>query len=544
MVGEPSQHGIVGGRGRSRRRVSRRVCRAVPDGVTVNQRQGIGARCIDDITISGILNRSATGSIREIVSAGHGRSRPEPVVMRIPRPRSLRRDRSAEGLGRCSTAAFTREREPCRFAVKLYGVIPGIVRCEKFRRPSQRHVRRDVAARRVRTSDDVVTRNGISVAFRPALISPIGGLRDVERRSDRNRRGREPISVSLAHLPCLTVDFTCQFTIRTGQLIPINNLNRGTGRKRLGQHHEGRCGERDGLIGGAVNRDRKGLGKVRRSAVGVPRVGSQRVGRRAIDAFEGDFRDAAGQHVAARGEPHGGERVGEGQGNGSRGIAGHCGSCGDEQVLLVGYSPRNRIGEGRSTGLRPLGEPDAVALIGRVGEEADVATGTGPVIGCRPRGGFRNLDIVHIIRQAGSLVPTARENVCQHAERIVHRRRPDGCGTGLQPVAGLCILVLGGDTFGYRSVQEQRVGRILPLQGENSGMQPLIGRILGCTGLHCGFPTVRRGYLETQRTTRCGTLQGLLRAGRRKQRCGRNEEQQMSCRNQFHIVRLFNLFQL
>ncbi|MFK2050494.1 hypothetical protein ACIXHL_22070 [Bacteroides fragilis] len=48
-----------------------------------------------------------------------------------------------------------------------------------------------------------------------------------------------------------------------------------------------------------------------------------------------------------------------------------------------------------------------------------------------------DLDIVHVIRQAGILVPGTRIHGSHHAERIVKVVRSDEQATGLQAVASL-----------------------------------------------------------------------------------------------------------
>ena len=117
-----------------------------------------------------------------------------------------------------------------------------------------------------------------------------------------------------------------------------------------------------------------------------------------VNALECDFRNAPGHHVVARGEAYGSECVSETQWSRRSGIAGHPGGSSDQQILLVGDGCRDRVGDRRSTGRRLIRNDDPLAAVGRVSEETDVASGAWPVIGGRPGGYFRHLDIVHIIR--------------------------------------------------------------------------------------------------------------------------------------------------
>ena len=114
-----------------------------------------------------------------------------------------------------------------------------------------------------------------------------------------------------------------------------------------------------------------------------------------VNALERDFRNAPGHHIVARSEAYGSERVSETQRSRRSGIAGHPGGSSDQQILLVGDGCRDRIGDRRSTGRRLIRKNDPLAAIGRVSEETDVASGTGPVIGGRPGRCFGHLDIVH-----------------------------------------------------------------------------------------------------------------------------------------------------
>ena len=169
---------------------------------------------------------------------------------------------------------------------------------------------------------------------------------------------------------------------------------------------------------------------------------------RTVNALECNFRNASGQHIVTRGEAYRSKRMNESQRSRRGGIARHCGAGGNEQILLVGDSRRNRIGDRRSTGLRLVRKNDSLSVVRSVGKEADMPPATRPTIGGRPARSFRNLDIVHIIRQAGGLVPGSRVNGCQHAERIVESSGLDGGGSGYRLLAirtyGTCFFCQEG----------------------------------------------------------------------------------------------------
>ena len=223
-----------------------------------------------------------------------------------------------------------------------------------------------------------------------------------------------------------------------------------------------------------------------------------------VNALERDFRNAPGHHIVARSEAYGSERGSETQRSRRSGIAGHPGGSSDQQILLVGDGCRDRIGDRRSTGRRLIRKNDPLAAIGRVSEETDVASGTGPVIGGRPGRCFGHLDIVHIIRQAGILAPSPRINRSQYAERIVKGPRFDGRGTRLQSV-GLHIRVRCGDSVGDRGVQEQRVRRVFSPERKYFRDVFRRGSALlfrpGSTASQLRIPAVRFGDCETKHIT-------------------------------------------
>src|SRR5699024_9802931 len=126
---------------------------------------------------------------------------------------------------------------------------------------------------------------------------------------------------------------------------------------------------------------------------------------------------------------------------------------------------------------------DARPVVGCVGEEAELASVVRPIVRSGPRGRFRDLDIIHVLRRARAFVPGTVEDRGQNAERIVERLLGDGCGAGNGfRLPGACAVY----ALGNGSVQKQYVGASVVLQSQYA--QRLRGR-----GLHssCGIVALR-----------------------------------------------------
>lgn len=194
MVYEGLQYGCFAGL----RSVGRSVRTAVLDSVTIDQRQGVLSRGVDDVTVGGPHRGRAAGG-RKIVRAADRSCRFQSFVMRIGSDTRLSRNRSRERRGR-RTAVAARGKSCEPFRTGDHVVAPAAVILDKFGGPGHRNGSRSIA----RTGNGGIA--GHRIIFAASGIGKIGRSHHGKSRSDYDARRRNPVSDGSAHRPLAACD--------------------------------------------------------------------------------------------------------------------------------------------------------------------------------------------------------------------------------------------------------------------------------------------------------------------------------------------------